>query len=71
VRKPTPPGQHIRLKRRFVRFRDGTSKARKMLKPSTIGIRDYVLEGKQRIGRIRFGHRTHALRLALAMLPSI
>jgi hypothetical protein len=54
VRKPTPPGQHIRLKRRFVRFRDGTSKARKMLKLRTIGIRDYVvLEGKQRIGWIR------------------
>jgi hypothetical protein len=55
VRKPTPPGQHIRLKRRFVRFQDGTRNARKMLKLRSIGISDYsVLEGRQRIGRIRF-----------------
>ena len=41
VRKATPPGQHIRLKRRFVRFQDGTRKARKMLKLRSIGISDY------------------------------
>ena len=29
VRKPTPPSQDIRLARRFVRFQDGTRKARK------------------------------------------
>jgi len=37
-----------------------------MLKLRSIDLSDYaVLEGRQRIGRIPFGHRTHALRLAL------
>ena len=55
MRKATPPGQHIRLVRRFVRFQDATRKARKMLKLRSIGTCDYsVFEGEQRIGRIRF-----------------
>ena len=37
MRKATPPGQHIRLERRFVRFQDVTRKARKMLKLRSIG----------------------------------
>ena len=37
-----------------------------MLKLRSIGLSDYsVLEGRQRIGRIRFADRTHAARLAL------
>ena len=43
--------------RRFVRFQDGTRSPseKNMLKLRSIGISDYsVLEGRQRIGRIRF-----------------
>ena len=40
-----------------------------MLKLRSIGLSDYsVLEGRQRIGRNSFGHRTHAVRLALERL---
>jgi hypothetical protein len=51
VRKPTPPGQHIRLERRFVRFQDVTRKARKMLRLRSIGAKaEFKAKGSNNLG---------------------